>query len=223
MTEPKPAAANPLAVNPSAPGASALNPTAASLLGFLHDGPLTGWELVSTVQRAIGPFWSLTRSQVYRELSSLDAAGFIEAGPVGRRDARPYTLTDRGREAFAAWVARGPGEASMRLPLLLFVTLGRHIPSATLLGILGRQRSQQAQLLKIYLGYRGEAQAAGADVLQLAPLEYGIATARATVRWLDGLLAALGDSPPTAPDAGGGEGGDSRTGDQASIDPEVEP
>ena len=52
-----------------------LNPTAASLLGLLHHGPMTGWELVSSAQTTIGLFWSLTRSQVYRELSAMTAAG----------------------------------------------------------------------------------------------------------------------------------------------------
>ena len=41
-----------------------VNPTAASLLGFLHDGPMSGWDLVNRAQERIGEFWSLTRSQV---------------------------------------------------------------------------------------------------------------------------------------------------------------
>ena len=43
-----------------------LNTTAASLLGMLHDGPLSGWDLVAKAEDEIGAFWSLTRSQVYR-------------------------------------------------------------------------------------------------------------------------------------------------------------
>ena len=31
-----------------------LNSTAASLLGCLHEGPMTGWDLAATAQRAIG-------------------------------------------------------------------------------------------------------------------------------------------------------------------------
>jgi len=30
-----------------------LNPTAASLLGFLHHGPMTGWDLVAAAQTVI--------------------------------------------------------------------------------------------------------------------------------------------------------------------------
>ena len=53
----------------------ALNATAASLLGFLHQGPMSGWDLAATAQTLIGDFWSLTRSQVYRELSAMASAG----------------------------------------------------------------------------------------------------------------------------------------------------
>jgi hypothetical protein len=53
--------------NLPAGAARPLNPTAASLLGFLHAGPMTGWDLVATAETLIGDFWSLTRSQVYRE------------------------------------------------------------------------------------------------------------------------------------------------------------
>mgnify|MGYP003290276216 CR=1 FL=1 len=102
-----------------------LNATAASLLGFLHEGPKTGWDLVTTAQERIGKFWSLTTSQVYRELSAMERDGLIEAGETGPRARKPYALTDDGRRAFAdggdiAWgnPERDPltGARSLRVP-----------------------------------------------------------------------------------------------------------
>ena len=168
-----------------------INATAASLLGFLHDGPLTGWDLVARAERTIGPFWSLTKSQVYRELAYMAENGLVTPGVSGRRDARPYTITDTGRAAFAAWAARGPGEGTLRLPLLLFVTLGRHLEPALLRRVLAEQRAQQAALLKEYLATR-QALEDGADPHLLATLEYGITVARATLRWIDRLPSEIG-------------------------------
>jgi DNA-binding PadR family transcriptional regulator len=145
------------------------------------------------VELTIGPFWSLTRSQVYRELATLAAAGLVAAGEVGQRDSRPYSITAEGRIAFSRWAARGPGQATVRLPLLLFVALGRHIGPATLLPMLREQRQEQAEILRGYLALRPEAAAGGVDVFQLATLDYGIAHARATVRWLDTLCSALAE------------------------------
>jgi len=166
-----------------------INATAASLLGFLHDGPLTGWDLVARAEQTIGPFWSLTKSQVYRELADMAEHGLVTPGETGRRDARPYTITDAGRAAFAEWAARGPGEGTVRLPLLLFVTLGKHLQSGLLPTVLAEQRAHQAALLKAYLALRQEPTDAGdpADPHVLATLEYGIIVARATLRWIDRL------------------------------------
>jgi DNA-binding PadR family transcriptional regulator len=165
-----------------------INATAASLLGFLHDGPLTGWDLVARAEQTIGPFWSLTKSQVYRELALMAEHGLVTPGETGRRDAKPYTITDAGRAAFADWAARGPGEATIRLPLLLFVTLGKHLEPGLLRTVLAEQRAHQAALLRDYLGIRqmlGELDEQ--DPHLLATLEYGITVARATVRWIDRL------------------------------------
>jgi DNA-binding PadR family transcriptional regulator len=169
--------------------APAVNSTAASLLGFLHDGPLTGWDLAAWAEQVIGPFWSLTRSQVYRELGAMAELGLVEPGPVGRRDARPYTITDAGRQAFARWAADGPGEATMRLPLLLFVVLGRHIGPERLAAVLHGQREHQANLLSEYLKLRKnfEAGQSDPDPYLMAILDYGIASARTTIRWIDRL------------------------------------
>jgi len=83
-----------------------LNPTAASLLGFLNNGPASGYELLGIAEHLIGDFWTLTRSQVYRELATLADRGLVTAGPVGARSRIPYELTEAGRQAFAAWLAQ---------------------------------------------------------------------------------------------------------------------
>ena len=104
-----------------------LNATAAALLGLLHDGPMTGWELIGCAQARIGEFWSLTQSQVYRELSAMAERGLVDVGPPGPRDRKPYALTDAGRAAFADWVAQPPGPDQVRIPLLLTIAFADHL------------------------------------------------------------------------------------------------
>ncbi|HPU13496.1 MAG TPA: PadR family transcriptional regulator [Aeromicrobium sp.] len=169
------------------------NATAASLLGFLHDGPQSGWELTAAVTDQLGGFWSISRSQVHRELGRLAEAGLVTEGASGRRDSRPYSLTEAGRAEFATWVARGPEDATVRLPLLLFVSLGRHLDPAVLKAILSQQRTHQAALVRGYTAARNELETEGIDRFRLATLNYGISTARLTVRWLDELLKDLSD------------------------------
>ena len=62
-----------------------LNPTAATLLGFLHRGRMTGWDLAQMAEMVIGDFWNVTRSQVYRELRTLEGLDLVAASAVTLR------------------------------------------------------------------------------------------------------------------------------------------
>ena len=164
-----------------------LNATAASLLGFLHEGPLTGWDLVATAQQRIGDFWSLTQSQVYRELSAMAADHLIEAGPIGRRDRRPYMITDAGRAAFREWLSRNPDDKTIRFPLLLTVVFGRYLPEGRLAEIGAQHRKLHADRLAEYQQAREQVAREGVDAYHLAPLDFGIRYESAALAWFDEL------------------------------------
>lgn len=172
-----------------------LNPTAASLLGFLHDGPLTGWDLVARAQDRIGEFWSLTQSQVYRELARMAEDGLVEAGERGQRAKRPYTITDKGRDAFAEWVRQPPGTATIRFPLLLTLAFGAHVPGPLLESFLTRHRIIHADRLAKYERQREEIPDGyeQIDPFAVSTLEFGITYERAVLQWFDDLPASLTD------------------------------
>lgn len=163
-----------------------LNATAASLLGFLHQGPMTGWELVATAQQRIGDFWSLTQSQVYRELAAMANHRLVEAGERGSRDKQPYTITPAGREAFAAWIERMPGDETIRFPLLLTLAFGHNVPPERMATILQHHRLLHAERLREYRLQREEIAALG-DAFALATLDFGITYESAVLDWFDKL------------------------------------
>jgi DNA-binding PadR family transcriptional regulator len=166
-----------------------LNPTAASLLGFLHEGPMRGWTLVTVADAAIGSFWSITRSQVYRELSAMQTAGLVEAGEPGARDAKPYQLTAAGRTAFAEWIEREPGPENIRYPLLLTTLFGAHLAPGRLAGILRTHRElHQGQLEK----YEAEQYD---DPFRAATLEFGKLYEKAVLDWFSKLPDLLDYQP----------------------------
>lgn len=169
-----------------------LNATAASLLGFLHDGPMSGWDLAATAQTVIGDFWSLTQSQVYRELASMAAEGLVEAGTPGRRDRRPYAITGAGRAAFAEWIDREPGGEIIRFPLLLTVSFGRHLPPERLATFVAAHRAVHAERLAAYEELHAAAESdPSADRFTLASLEFGLAYERAVMDWFDRVAERL--------------------------------
>jgi DNA-binding PadR family transcriptional regulator len=146
---------------------------------------MSGWELYATFEGTIGHFWSLTRSQVYRELQTLADAGLIEIGSSGPRDRRSCTITPAGREAFGAWIARMPGEEHIRFPLLLTTYFGEAVPREVLREACLAHRAAHAARLAGYEAALEEARA-HAPFPALA-LDFGIAYERTVLAWIDGL------------------------------------
>jgi DNA-binding PadR family transcriptional regulator len=162
-----------------------LNATAASLLGFLHDGPKTGWDLVEAIECSVGYFWNVTRSQVYRELKTLAEQGYVTEKRAGARDKVPYAITTAGRHAFAVWIAREPGPDTLRLPLVLTVFFGRHVPPELLRRYVQKARIEHRERLDAYRKLEGEG--TPGDEFQRSALEVGIAYEEAVLGWLEKL------------------------------------
>jgi DNA-binding PadR family transcriptional regulator len=170
------------------------NSTAAALLGLLLERPMTGWDLIAAAQERIGEFWTITQSQVYRELTAMAARGLVAAGPTGPRDRKPYEVTPAGRAAFADWLENGPGEDQVRIPLLLTIAFAGHLPAGRLAEIIDDRRAVHAERLERYLAGRELLAAAGpGEAARLATLEFGIRHEQAVLDWFDvlpGILAA---------------------------------
>jgi len=167
-----------------------LNATAASLLGLLHDGPMTGWDLVITAQRKMGNFWTLTQSQVYRELARMTETGLVTVGVPGPRDRKPYTITDAGRAAFTGWLAGDPAPDQLRVPLLLTILFAEHLPPGRLTEILTTQRAAHVRRLAEYQRHEQELRAAprsATTAARLATLRFGIRHEQAALDWFDEL------------------------------------
>jgi DNA-binding PadR family transcriptional regulator len=175
---------------------SNLNPTAASLLGFLHEGDFSGYELVKVAEQLIGDFWSLTQSQVYRELAALADRGLVEARETGSRSKRPYRITDAGRAAFAEWICEPPATEQIRYPLLLTLGFGTHLPTEQLLGFVDDQRREHEGRLRKYRTMLDE-MPVRAYPHQYATLRFGMRYEQAVLDWMAELPGILnGDCDP---------------------------
>jgi DNA-binding PadR family transcriptional regulator len=196
-----------------------VNSTAACVLGMLQLGPapatsgfgqavsdgMTGWQLHETARASVSAFWTLTRSQIYRELERMEAGGLVEAaGGRGPRNARRYRITGAGRAAFASWLtafaARGAAPDSLRSPLALTVFFGEFLPHDALVRALEEHRLVRRRRLDQLRAMEAQV-AAGehADRLPTAVLARGIATHDVLLAWIDDLLERLAEADGGAP------------------------
>ena len=158
-----------------------LNATQGSLLGFLHDGPRTGWDLLQAVKAGLDRFWNITSSHVYRELRTLEDRGLVRADAPGRRDRRPYTITAAGRRAFRAWLHDEPAPEQIRFPLLVRLWFGRHLEPDALGAFLERDRKAREARLALYREVEPDVH----DERRAAVVRFGIAYEEAVLAWLD--------------------------------------
>ena len=167
-----------------------LNATAASLLGFLHEAPRSGYDLEVVIDGSIGRFWNVTRSQIYRELRALEDAGLASSAEPGARARRVYALTPRGRKAFVEWLAREPGRDLIRIPFLLQLFFAEALPPDMLAARVRERRAFHEAQCAEYRRRLPEVEAAAP--FPALTMRFGLRYAEASLAWLrdiDALVA----------------------------------
>jgi DNA-binding PadR family transcriptional regulator len=162
---------------------SGVNPTAAALLGLLHEGPMTGGQLMAAAERRLGAFWSMTRSQVYRELPALAELGYVKLGKPGPRSSQPYAITPAGKRAFLRWLAEPTGRDAVRNPVALRVAFGGQHSAAQLQELYGSATQYHTEALAEARDAVKEARKDGDDYGATA-LEFAVGYHRAALTWL---------------------------------------
>jgi DNA-binding PadR family transcriptional regulator len=166
-----------------------LNATQGSLLGFLHDGPLTGWDLIRRVEGGLSRFWNVTPSHVYRELRVLEERGLIEAGIPGVRDKVPFKITGAGRREFRHWIRRPPASEQIRFPLLVSLWFGHHLDPSQIAEFVDDAHHEHTLRLNLYESLEGQVN----DRHQRSVIRFGVLYERAVIAWL-GELERLGET-----------------------------
>jgi DNA-binding PadR family transcriptional regulator len=107
------------------------------LLGLLTIAPMSGYDLGQAIRTSVGFFWNESYGQIYPNLKNLAADGLVTAKTErqkGKPDRHIYTITKKGRERLAAWLAVEPQPEILRNELLLKLFFGAQVPAEILIG-----------------------------------------------------------------------------------------
>ncbi len=160
-----------------------MNATAAALLGLLHDGPATGGQLVAGAGERFGAFFSVTRSQVYRELPALSKEGLVRLGKQGPRSSQQYLITAAGKKAFKTWLSSEAGPDHLRSPLILRLVHAGSLTVKQRSSLLESARASYTQQLD---EAKGATKAADGPYAK-AVAEFAQAQAKAALKLLDSI------------------------------------
>lgn len=172
--------------------------TSYAILGLLIRQPTSRYELAQLVERTIAHFWTIAKSQVYRELDRLETLGYVHGTHVHQKrlpDKRVYALTPAGELAFDAWLQVPDAERThFRSAYLVKVFFANRMPSRTFVELLRRYRDgnqlwrQEIDLVLAQLSGNPEA------AHMRATAELGAKIAEAMVAWADGELRRAEES-----------------------------
>lgn len=146
----------------------------AAILGFLRLQPTSGYTLKQRFEGSVGSFWSVTQSQIYRELHALERDGRVashaEAGD-GKPGRKVYGLTESGRGELDAWLRAPLEPIQLRHPLLLKLVFAADVEPKALDSVL---EGYQAGLEATHVEYQRRLRAREIFSLARSPREADI-------------------------------------------------
>jgi DNA-binding PadR family transcriptional regulator len=175
-----------------------------AILGFLSLEPTSGYTLKQRFDGSVQSFWTATQSQIYRELHALEEVGAVDAERRpgdGKPDRKVYSLTKRGREELASWLAEPQGPLVLRHPLLLQFVFAAELPPAALDERLARYAEGVAAARRDYAGRLGSeeifslARTARERAVWRLAIEHGLGWCDAELRWVARARRQLSRAP----------------------------
>jgi PadR family transcriptional regulator AphA len=133
--------------------------TSEALLGLLTIEPMSGYDLGLVIRESIGHFWNESYGQIYPNLKRLAAEGLVASKrerQEGKPDRRIYSITAKGRERLAAWLAIPPQPEIPRNELLLKLFFGAQTDAEVLIGYVQVMVETHRALLEEFEKTEGE-------------------------------------------------------------------
>jgi PadR family transcriptional regulator, regulatory protein AphA len=121
------------------------------LLGLLEIEPMSGYDLGLVIRASVGRIWNESYGQIYPNLKKLAAGGYLTSKTErqkGKPDRRIYSITTKGRERLAKWLAVPPQPEIARNELLLKLFFGAQVPTEILVGYVERMAESEGAVLK---------------------------------------------------------------------------
>ena len=174
------------------------NRTKHALLGFLSWGKLSGYDLGQLIAGSISNFWSESHGRIYPILAQLAEEGLAtrtETVSEGGRLRHVYSITERGRAAFEAWLHEPVQPRPPRNELLLKLFFGARTDVTASLDRVEEFRREGLAKLEHYEAIRARLESAPNPppdrAWWLMTLRYGELDTRAHLAWCEEVLPAL--------------------------------
>lgn len=172
---------------------SLTNKTRYAILGMLLDGPCTGYEIKSLMNRSTVYFWRESDSTIYPMLKVLAKEGkaLSKIVAIGKKKKELFSITKKGRAEFNAWLQKPTGSETPRNEFLLklFFVTDREEMIRLFKERLEKVESTYIEYKKIEERLENLADRSAKAAIRLKGLRYGLAHIAFEIKWLkEGIL-----------------------------------
>ena len=165
------------------------------ILGLLSHEELTGYEIKKRIDSALRHFWGASYGSIYPTLQELVRKGYARHRQEESARRRViYSITDKGRERLAGWLAKPAQQDEVRYETLLKLFFGgAGSPEHTLAHIEAFEHRTVQALTSLEQARAALQSAPGEDAHRhyLLTVEFGIKTYTAQLEWCAAAKAAL--------------------------------
>lgn len=164
-----------------------INKTRYAILGILLEGPTTGYEIKSFMERSTAYFWRESDSTIYPMLKVLAAEkkALSKVVYVGKKKKEIFSITETGRAEFQAWLESPTGSETPRNEFLLkfFFATNQEEMLRLFQERLEKAKNIFAQYKKIEERLESLADSP-LKAIRFKALKYGIAQLELEIQWL---------------------------------------
>jgi DNA-binding PadR family transcriptional regulator len=173
-----------------------------ALLTSLLEKPSSGYDLARRFDKSIGYFWHATHQQIYRELSRMEAAGWIasEAAPDGGKTRKKlYRVLPEGQAELVRWASEPSPPPDLRDDLMVRLRADAAIGPLGLEGELQARQALHTAKLAAYRAIEARDFPAGKALnrdgrIQRLILQTGIMYEESWVNWTREALRVLAET-----------------------------
>lgn len=171
-----------------------------AILAALFNQPCSGYDLVKRFNKSVECYWSASHQQIYKALAKLEEEEYVWAEKIeqeNRPNKKRYTVTESGRQHLQQWISDTDDDiVPTKSNLLVKLSIGHMVPTATLLATLDTYYQQHREKLKSYQTvskqYAQVPQLSREGQFQYLALRAGIRQQFAWVAWCEEAMSFLG-------------------------------
>lgn len=160
------------------------------ILGLMLHGAKSGGDVIAQAEKW-SPYFSITRSQVYREMPAMAQEGLLKLTQILDRGRTEYAINIVGRKAFKDWYHEAPVSLDpVRNTMALKVALGGQADNGAIEAMLKAYRKMHNDEVIRLTAIADEAHDAGMD-FDTSALEWIIKYHKMNLSWIARELSVI--------------------------------